>query len=161
MDPATLAALFGLAFSAASQGRAFSALGKKKGGDVNAMQEELTHNVDLCHLVVAGAMEPMTAIEDMSMDEFLRLNREGFNFNSLSGSAKTKIWLSDEQREKLRNLEFLHGRDTDYLVRNIYKALAAAKRRLRTRNASTRYRWSTRVINIYKRLLILEQHLRR
>jgi len=104
------------AFSATGAAvKALTAWGKRTRGNQSALILELRDNLIYLDLVAHDGVELAEVVDKLSVDEYKRLSREGFSFNSL-------------KRKKVANLRSLtgtslaawKGKTTGNLVESIY-----------------------------------------
>ena len=134
--------------------KAFSDMRAKTKGDARSLVEELKENSRLCWLIIEEDVELKTIIPLLSYSEFDRLNKSGFDFDTL-------------KRKKIRkysqlihsDLESWAGKSTHALVESIYDKIKNLKTTYKYAPHSEKRRWKTRVINIQKRILLLVKHL--
>ena len=93
-------------------------------------------------------------IDKISLAEYKRLSREGYNFNKLK---KSKI----AQYPSLQgtDLEKWQGKQTEQLIESIYDKLNELKIRYPHVANHKKYRWGVRVNNIRKRIWLLLKHV--
>lgn len=140
---------------AGTAARVISAWWKKARGDSRALLGELKDNLIYLDLVAEDGVELAEVIDKISVSEYQRLAKEGFNFNSL-------------KRGRLDNYPSLAGTDlapwcgkeSGTLIESIYEKINDLKIRYPHVKHHERYRWRIRVNNIRKRIWLLLRHLR-
>jgi len=145
-----LPALTGL-LSTAKAMASFDAFRKGRKGDIRALIEELKENSRLCFHVINDGVDHRTVISKLTTAEFDRLNRAGFNFNSLQ-SKKIPVLPGIEKTD----LASWPGKTTEVLIENIYDKIKNLKSAHEFTPASSTNR--RRLINIHKRVLLLLRH---
>ena len=127
---------------------------KRVKGDVRALVGELRDNLTYLDMVAEDGVSLGDVIEKVSLDEFKRLSKDGFDFNLL-------------ERGKIQNYSSLKGTDlspwvdkeTEELVVAIYDKLNELKLRYPLVSKQSNYRWPVRVNNIRKRIWLLLLHV--
>lgn len=133
---------------------AFKAVMKGTKGDTRALLEEIKENAGLCWLVVEKNVSPEKIIKELSSQEYDRLLRTDFNFNSLSRKR-----IKSYKEIKDTELSVFSGKTTELLLINIYDKLKDIKRIHRVDRNTAGIRWRVRIINLQKRMLLLIRHL--
>lgn len=138
-------------------GSAISALTgwwKKAKGDARSVIGELKDNMSYLDMVAEDGVGLGDVIEKISVDEYKRLAKEGFNFNVIKGG---KI----SQQTLLEGTDLLswNGKTTEELIESIYDKLIELKIRYPHVRQSKHYRWNARVNNIRKRIWLLFKHV--
>ena len=128
---------------------------KKAKGDSRALIGELKDNLIYLDLVAKDGVDLGEVIDKLSVSEYKRLAKEGFNFNSLK---REKIAL-DPPLEGTA-LSSWSGKETGDLIDSIYEKINGLKIRYPHVGASKKYRWNVRVNNIRKRIWLLLRHVR-
>lgn len=131
----------------------FDAFRKGRRGDIRALIEELKENSRLCFRIIDDGVDLGKAVPRLSTTEFDRLNKSGFNFDSLKSSrirASSGIDKTD--------LAAWPGKATAELVENIYDKVKNVKslHEFKPEDPSIK----RRIINIHKRLLLLLWHVK-
>jgi uncharacterized protein YjcR len=134
--------------------KAFSDMRAKTKGDARSLVEELKENSRLCWLIIEEDVELKTIIPRLSYSEFDRLNKSGFDFDTLK---RKKIRKYSQLTHS--DLESWAGKSTHALVENIYDKIKNLKTTYKYAPHSKKHKWKTRVINIQKRILLLVKHL--
>jgi hypothetical protein len=135
--------------------KAFSDMRAKAKGDARSLIEELKENSRLCWLVIEEDVDVGKIIPQLTSAEFDRLNKAGFNFDTLKPKKIRKYpQLADSE------LASWVGKSTEALVENIYDKIKQLKTTYKYIPHSEKLRWKTRIINIQKRILLLVKHLR-
>lgn len=143
--------------SLAAAGSAFKELTvwwKKSRGDSRALIGELKENLSYLDMVAEDSIELGEVIEKVSVSEYKRLSKEGFDFNVLK---KEKI--GDHPSLKGTDLSSWAGKSTEALIESIYDKLNELKIRYPHLQKNKNYRWTTRVNNIRKRIWLLLTHV--
>lgn len=141
--------------SAKETARAIRELLEGKKGDTRVLVEELKENLTLCWLVVERGTDPAKVIPKLAISEYDRLLKAGFNFNAL----KRKKVRHSKQLEA-SDLAFLIGKNTKYLLVNIYDKIKALRQIYEVDRDNPRIRWRMRIINLHIRMLFLIKHLK-
>ena len=134
--------------------KSMTSLWKKSKGDSRALVGELKDNLLYLDMVATDAVPLGDVVEKLSVAEYRRLSREGFNFNRLKKS-KIKKFQSLQGTE----LERWIGKDTEALVDSIYEKINEIKIRHPHVAKNKKYRWGVRVNNIRKRIWLLLKHM--
>lgn len=127
---------------------------KKAKGDARSLVSELKNNFHYLDMVVRDGIAFDDVVGKISLEEFERLNREGFNFNSV-------------KREKIANYASLEGSElaswrgktTRALIESIYEKLGILKLRYPFVKDSPKYNWPRRILSVRKRILLLIRHV--
>ncbi len=93
-------------------------------------------------------------VDKLSVVEYRRLDKDGFDFNNLK---KSKI-LSYSSLEGT-DLERWGGKETGDLIESIYDKVIDLKIRFPRVGSNQKYRWGARVSNIRKRIWLLLTHV--
>lgn len=144
--------------SLASAGSAISEISKwlkRSKGDSRALLSELKNNLTYLDLIVNDKIPIGEVIDKITCEEFLRLSKEGYNFNSLKDSK-----IPNYPSLKNTALASWTGKDTEDLVESIYDRINDLKIRYPLVCEKENYRWQTRVNNIRKRIWLLLRHVR-
>ena len=149
-----LSAIFTGLSSGTETARAIKELLKGKKGDTRALIEELKGNLTLCWLVVERGTDPAKVIPELAISDYDRILKAGFNFNALQ---KKKIRRS--RQLEASDLAFLIGKETDYLLINIYDKIKELRLIYKVDRKNPRIRWRMRIINLHRRMLLLVKHL--
>ena len=143
--------------SLASAGTALGALAswrKKARGDARALIGELKDNLYYLDMVAEDGVALDTVVNKLSIAEYKRLSREGYDFNALK---KKKIAGYDSL--KGTDLSSWSGKTTEDLIESIFEKLNILKIKFPHVAESSKYRWSVRVDNIRKRIWLLLKHV--
>lgn len=143
--------------SLASAGSALSALTawrKKAKGDSRALIGELKDNLYYLDMVAEDGIALGAVVNKLSIAEYKRLSREGYNFNALK---KQKIAGYDSL--KGTDLSSWAGKSTEDLIESIFEKLNILIIKFPHVAESSKYRWSVRVDNIRKRIWLLLKHV--
>ena len=123
-------------------------------GDSRALIGELKDNLSYLDMVTSDNVPLGDVTEKLSVVEYKRLSKEGFNFNKLK---KSKI--SKYPSLKGTDLERWGGKETEELVVSIYDKVNEIKIRFPHVGNRKKYRWGVRVNNIRKRIWLLLKHV--
>ena len=148
--PSALAAIA----SAASSGKAWSGVLRKRKGDTRALLEEMKNNYRLCNLVRQDDAAPEQVIPDLSTETYDRLALAGYNFNAVKRSRIAKY---DDLLKT--DLAAWRGRQSEELIENIYDKIKDLKALHKYAQSNSRRRWAVRLANVQKRILLLLRHL--
>lgn len=131
----------------------FDAFRKARRGDARALVEELKQNSRLCFHVVSDGVDHREVIPRFSTAAFDRLNRAGFDFNTLQPRRIQRM-----PGLSATDLASWPGKTTAALVENIYDKVKELKslHEFRPDGAFNR----RRLINIHARILLLLRHAR-
>ena len=127
---------------------------KKSRGDSRALVGELKDILSYLDMVALDNVPLGDVAEKLSVAEYKRLSREGFNFNKLI-RAKIPHYPSLGGTD----LESWGGKETEALVVSIYDKVNEIKLRFPHVGNSGKYRWDIRVNNIRKRIWLLLKHV--
>jgi hypothetical protein len=152
----SIQSVFSTIATAASTLKTFRELLKGKKGDTRALLEELKENAGLCWLVMEMDTDPMKIINELRAEEYDRLLKTNFDFNSLK-----KQRISGDERIGKSDLSSFLGKRTTILVENIYDRIKDLKRIYRVDKENPKVRWGVRIINLQKRILLLLWHLKK
>jgi hypothetical protein len=143
--------------SLSSAGSALSALTawtRKAKGDSRALIGELKDNLYYLDMVAEDGVGLDAVVAKLSIAEYKRLAREGYNFNALK---KKKI--AAYESLKGTDLATWSGKSTADLIESIFEKLNILKIQFPHVAESSKYRWSVRVDNIRKRIWLLLKHV--
>ena len=154
MDLSIPAALKSLATAGAAS-RVLATWWKKAKGDSRSLISELKDNVTYLDLVAEDGVELGEVVEKISVTEYKRLAKEGFNFNTLK-KGKIAVFPSLEGTD----LASWRGKETEELIDSIYDKINDLKIRYPYVGKNENYRWSVRINNIRKRIWLLLMHVR-
>ena len=151
----TIRDLFDFATSGAKVVQELTKVIKRRKGKSRLLLEELKENQDLCLMVLGEGTDPMLVLPKLKADYYNQLLAEGFNFNSVK---REKI----STREKLEksDLSYLIGKSTGFLIEDIYDKVKELQRRFEIDKNNRKIQWRRRIINLYKRIVLLVDHLR-
>ena len=127
---------------------------KKSKGDTRALVGELKDNLSYLDMVAEDGVALDEVIEKITLTEFKRLSKEGFNFNTLKKSKVTAY-----PSLKGTDLEAWGGKTTEELIFAIYEKINQLKIRYPHVAKKSNYRWMVRVNNIRKRIWLLLKHV--
>ena len=153
MEIAIPTALKSLA-TAGSAAKILTTWWRKAKGDSRSLIGEIKDNMTYLDIVAEDGVELGDVIEKISVSEYKRLAREGFNFNTLK-KGKIRMLPSLEGTD----LASWCGKETEKLIESIYDKIADLKIRYPYVQKNTRYRWNARVNNIRKRIWLLLIHV--
>ncbi|PCH59430.1 MAG: hypothetical protein COC05_07015 [Gammaproteobacteria bacterium] len=128
---------------------------KKAKGDSRAVIGELKDNLSYLDMVAEDGVDLSEVIDTISVSEYKRLAKEGFNFNTLK-KGKISLLPSLEGTD----LSSWNGKETAELIESIYDKINDLKIRHPYVKKNEKYRWSVRVNNIRKRIWLLLKHVR-
>jgi len=137
-----------------SAAKSLTAWWKKSKGDSRSLIGELKDNLLYLDMVATDGVPLGDVVEKLSVVEFKRLSKEGFNFNKLKKSKIVKY-----QSLQGTDLEQWGGKETEELVNSIYDKINEIKIRVPHVGRSEKYRWGVRVNNIRKRIWLLLKHV--
>lgn len=140
--------------SAGSATKILTAWWRKAKGDSRSLINELKDNMTYLDIVAEDGVELSDVIEKISVTEYKRLAKEGFNFNTLK-KGKIAAFASLEGTD----LASWCGKETEELIESIYDKIADLKIRYPYVQKNDKYRWSVRVNNIRKRIWLLLKHV--
>lgn len=123
-------------------------------GDSRAIIGELKENLSYLDMVATDNVPLGDVAQKLSVVEYKRLSKEGFNFNKLK---KSKI--SEYPSLKGTDLEKWGGNETEELVVSIYDKINEIMIRFPHVGNNKKYRWGVRVSNIRKRIWLLLKHV--
>lgn len=123
-------------------------------GDSRALIGELKDNLMYLDMVASDDVPLGEVIDGLSVAEYKRLSRGGFNFNKLK---KSKI--ARYPSLKRTDLENWGGKETQELIVSIYDKINEIKIKFPHVGSNKKYRWGARVINIRKRMWLLLKHV--
>ncbi|MEW8631713.1 MAG: hypothetical protein AB2591_17070 [Candidatus Thiodiazotropha sp.] len=137
-----------------SAAKSITAWWKKSKGDTRALVGELKDNLLYLDMVAADGVPLGDVLAKLSIAEYKRLSREGFNFNKLK---KTKI--ANYASLQGTDLAKWGGKETEELIVSICDKINELKIRYPHVGKNSKYRWSVRVNNIRKRMWLLLKHI--
>ena len=143
--------------SLSTGGSALSALTawtKKAKGDARALIAELKDNLNYLDMVAEDGVDLAAVVNKLSIVEYKRLSKEGYNFNALK---KRKI--ADYDSLKGTDLSSWSGKSTEALIESIFEKLNDLAIKFPHVAENRKYRWSVRVDNIRKRIWLLLKHV--
>jgi hypothetical protein len=151
----SIQSLFSALSSASSTLNVIRNLIKKHKGESRVLLQEIKENVGLCWMVLEMKTDPLKIIPELRTVEYDQLLKRGFNFNTLK---RKKI--PSSKRLQNSNLRYFIGKDTSWLIENIYDRIKTLKRVYRVDRNNQNIFWKTRVFNLNKRILLLLWHLK-
>jgi hypothetical protein len=143
--------------SLSAAGSALSALTawrKKARGDARALIGELKDNLYYLDMVAEDDVALGSVIDKLSIKEYRRLSREGYNFNSLKSRK-----IAGYDSLKGTDLSSWSGKSTEQLIDSIFEKLNVLKIKFPHVAENDKYRWNVRVDNIRKRIWLLLKHV--
>ena len=137
-----------------SAAKSITAWWKKSKGDSRALIGELKDNLLYLDMVATDGVPLGDVVGKLSIAEYKRLSKEGFNFNKLK---KTKI----AQYPSLQgpDLEKWGAKETEELIVSIYDKVNEITIKFPHVGSNKKYRWGVRVNNIRKRIWLLLKHV--
>ncbi|HPV49667.1 MAG TPA: hypothetical protein PLB14_08165 [Smithellaceae bacterium] len=126
----------------------------KSKGDTRALIGELKDNLLYLDMVALDNVPLGDVAEKLSILEYKRLSKEGFNFNKLNKDRIAKY-----RSLKGSDLESWGGKTTEELVVSIYDKITEIKIRFPHVGNNKNFRWGVRVTNIRKRIWLLLKHV--
>lgn len=128
---------------------------KKRKGDSRSVLIELKNNLIHLDMALEYSVDLYSILSDISMAEYERLSREGFNFNVIK---RGKI----RKRKDIEgtDLRFWLGKSTSELIESIYDKINELKRMYPKLRNSSEFRPIVRARNIRKRIIFLFSHIR-
>lgn len=127
---------------------------KKSRGDVRSLVGELKDNLSYLDMVAEDNVPLGEVIEKISVAEFKRLAKEGFNFNLIKSGK-----IAQQEALDKTDLASWRGKTTEELIESIYDKIIDLKIRYPHVQENKGYRWQTRVNNIRKRIWLLFRHV--
>jgi len=127
---------------------------KKAKGDARALIGELKDNLSYLDMVAEDGVDLEDVIEKISITDYKRLSKQGFDFNTLK---KGKI--AKHSSLEGTDLSSWAGKETEALVESIYDKINQLKLRYPHVANNKKYRWKIRVNNIRKRIWLLLAHI--
>ena len=148
-------ALFGFATSGFKVGEELVSILKKRKGKARLLFEELKLNQDLLVMVVEEGTDHFKVIPRFETLQYDALLKENYNFDFIS---KKHI----EKNERIEKSDIGHfiGKRTGFLIEDIYDKIKQIRARYEIDNENPKIDWRRRIINLYKRLILLIHHLR-
>lgn len=134
--------------------KSITAWWRKSKGDSRALIGELKDNLLYLDMVANDSIPLGDVVDKLSVIEYRRLSKEGFNFNKLK---KSKIVSYPSLQGT--DLEKWGGKNTADLVESIYAKVNEIKIRFPHVGRKKKYRWGVRVNNIRKRIWLLLKHV--
>lgn len=134
--------------------RAITSWRKKARGDARALVGELKDNLTYLDMVAEDGIALGDVVEKLSIAEYRRLSKEGYNFNALK---KQKI--ASYESLKGTDLSSWAGKSTEELIDSIFEKLNDVRIKYPHVAENGKYRWRVRVDNIRKRIWLLLKHV--
>ena len=119
-----------------------------------SMPVDLVEPTGLVAMVAEDGVELAAVINKLSIAEYRRLAKEGYNFNALK---KQKI--ARYESLKGTDLSSWAGKSTEELIESIFEKLNVLKIKFPHVAENGKYRWRVRVDNIRKRIWLLLRHV--
>lgn len=141
--------------TAGSAAKALTTWWKRAKGDSRSLVSELKDNLIYLDMVADDGVELSEVIDRISVEEYRRLARDGFNFNTLKRGR-----IDNYPSLEGSDLAAWRGKETEELIESIYEKLNDLKIRYPHVKKSQKYRWRIRVNNIRKRIWLLLRHVR-
>ncbi len=141
----------------ASAGAALQALyqwRRRAVGNARVLIMEIEENYTHLDMVVFDGVALNNVIPDLSVSEYKRLAREGFDFNTI----KRKKIKDDPSFEGTQMANWV-GKSTEELIDSIYKKINDLKIRYPHNYNNPKYRWNVRVQNIIRLIWLLIKHV--
>lgn len=140
--------------TAGSALKAITSWRKKARGDARALIGEIKDNLTYLDMVAEDGVALGAVIEKLSIAEYRRLAKEGYDFNAL-------------KRKKIASYESLKGTDlaswagksTEDLIESIFEKLNVLIIKFPHVSGNANYRWRVRVDNVRKRIWLLLRHV--
>ena len=139
---------------AGSASKALAAWRKKSTGDARSLIDEIGNNLRYLDLVIDDDIDLAKVVKDISVKEFDRLSKEGYNFNALKRKKIPKMPSLDGT-----DLESWQEKGTQDLVDSIYDKLKDILIKYPHTKSNPEYRWKIRARNIRKRIWLLVKHI--
>lgn len=133
---------------------ALTALRKKARGNARALIGELKDNLYYLDMVAEDGVALARVIDKLSIKEYRRLSREGYNFNSLKSRR-----IAAYDSLKGTDLSSWSGKTTEQLIDSIFEKLNVLVIKFPHVAENDKYRWNVRVDNIRKRIWLLLRHV--
>lgn len=151
----SIQALFGFATSGLEVVNELVNILKKRKGKARLFLEELKLNLDLLVMVVEEGTDHFKVIPRFETKQYDTMLKENYNFDSI---GKKPI----EKNERIEKSDIGHfiGKSTGILIEDIYDKIKQIKARYEIDNENPKIAWKRRIINLYKRLILLIDHLR-
>lgn len=105
-------------------------------------------------LVAEDDVQLREVVSKLSVEEFDRLLKEGFNFNAVKRKKIASI-----PSLQSTDLESWQGKSTEDLIFSIYDKIKDIQVKFPHTGLNPKYRWSVRVQNFRKRIWLLAMHL--
>ncbi len=127
---------------------------KQSKGDSRALIGELKDNLLYLDMVVTDGVPLDDVVDKLSVAEYKRLSKEGFNFNKLKKSKVAKY-----PSLQGTDLAKLGGKETEELIVSIYDKINEISIKFPHLGYNKKYRWGVRASNIRKRIWLLLKHV--
>ena len=105
-------------------------------------------------MVAEDGVELAAVVNKLSIAEYKRLSREGYNFNALM-----KQNIDSYESLKGTDLSSWSGKSTEDLIESVFEKLNLLKIKFPHVVENSKYRWIVRVDNIRKRIWLLLKHV--
>ena len=123
-------------------------------GDAKVLIMEIEANYTYLTMVVFDGVALAKIIPDLSVSEYKRLAREGFDFNTIK---RKKI--KDDPSFEGTQMAIWVGKSTEELIDSIYKKITDLKICYPHNYNNPKYRWNVRVQNIIRLIWLLLKHV--
>lgn len=137
-----------------SAARSISDWWSKSTGDNRALIGELKDNLLYLDMVANDDVPLDTVIDKLSLTEFQRLSKSGYNFNKLK-----KRNIPRYKSLEGTDLSQWSGKETEQLIFSIYEKINEIKIKYPHVKDNNKYRWGIRINNIRKRVWLLLRHV--
>ena len=146
-------ALKGLSASG-SAAKSITSWWKKSKGDSRSLIGELKDILLYLDMVATDDVPLGDVIDKLTVSEYKRLSKEGFNFNNLKKSKIAKY-------ASLQGTDLMKwgGKETEDLIISIYDKVNELLIKFPHVRRNKKYRWGVRVNNIRKRIWLLLKHV--
>ncbi len=128
----------------------FATWRKHARGNARALVDELKENSIYFSMITEDDVPIAQVLDKISVTEFKRLNKEGFDFNNLKRGK-----ISHLPKVPNKELQAWKGKDVESLVVSIFDKINDLKIRHPHASENKKYRWSVRIKNIQDRIALL------
>lgn len=147
--------LFGFATSGFKIGEELVKILRRRRGKARLLFEELKLNQDLLVMVVEEGTDHFKVIPRIATKQYDTLLGENYDFDSISNKQ-----IKGNEKLKKSDIGYFIGKSTGFLIEDIYDKIKEIKTRYEVDRDNPRIDWRRRIINLYKRLVLLIHHLR-
>jgi hypothetical protein len=147
--------LFGFATSGFKIGEELVKILRRRRGKARLLFEELKLNQDLLVMVVEEGTDHFKVIPRFATQQYDALLGENYDFDSIS-----KKQIKGNEKLKKSDIGYFIGKSTEFLIEDIYDKIKEIKTRYEVDKYNPKIDWRRRIINLYKRLVLLIHHLR-